>query len=116
MEKAVIINTDSTKSLVEFELGGAYEVLSAAVGGWIECVGLSPDADMWVNEEGKLDKLPQNPIGTALWADKYGYSDIIVGNIIITGGVDEEGDTVGLTEEQVSYFLGYDRQLYTLQF
>lgn len=115
MEKAVIINTNGSKSIVEFEAGNSYDLLSGAVGGWIECVSLvSKNADLWLNEEGKLDGLPQNPIGTALWTDEYGFTDIIVGNIIITGGVDNEGETLGLTDEQVNYFMNYDSQLYSI--
>jgi hypothetical protein len=72
--------------------------------------------DLWVNEEGKLDNLPQNPIGTSLWVDEYGYTDVIVGNIIITGGTDENGETLGLSLEQVAKFMNYDRELWSLGF
>lgn len=112
MEKAVVIKTDGTKEVVEFEIGNSYDLLSASVGGWIECVSLrTRNADMWVNEEGKLNGLPQNPHATALWVEEYGTTDIIVGNIIITGGVDNEGETLGLSDEQVSDFMGYSRQI-----
>lgn len=117
MEQAVIINTDGTKSVVEFEVGNSYNLIKNAVGGYIQVVPLhKANADLWVNEEGKLDNLPQNPIGTSLWVDEYGHTDVIVGNIIITGGTDEMGDTLGLTPEQVSKFMDYDRQLWTLGF
>jgi Domain of unknown function (DUF3846) len=112
MEKAVIIKTDGTKEVVEFEIGKSYDLLSKSVEGWIECVSLvSRNADMWVNEEGKLNGLPENHQATALWVEEYGMTDIIVGNIIITGGVDHEGETLGLSDEQVSEFMEYNRRV-----
>lgn len=110
--KAVKITTDGQKSVVEFTNETCYETLSEAVGGYIECVSLydKPGApDMWVNEEGKLDGLDQNPIATALWVDMYSTTDVMAGNVIITGGADEEGYTQGLTDDQVEFFLKYDK-------
>jgi hypothetical protein len=112
MEKAVIIKTDGTKEVVEFEIGKSYDLLSKSVEGWIECVSLvSRNADMWVNEEGKLNGLPENHQATALWVEEFGMTDIIVGNIIITGGADNEGETLGLSDEQVSEFMKYNRRV-----
>ena len=57
---------------------------------------------MWIDDNGKLINDPQiNAFGSALWVDSYDLTDIIVGDIIITGGVDDEGKTLGLTDEQV---------------
>lgn len=110
--KAVIITTDGEKSVVEFTNETSYATLKGAVDGYIEVVHLpNIKADMWVNEEGKLLALPQNPTGTALWVDNYGPSDYTAGNIIITGLVDNEGETLGLSDEQVEYFLNYTKQV-----
>lgn len=94
--KAYIVRTDNTTAIVEFEYGKSYEMLKSAVGGWIECVSLDKDLDMWVNEEGKLLGLPVNEIATHCWESVYGRTDIIVGDVIFTGGVDEDGETLGL--------------------
>jgi len=115
MEKALIIKTDGTKLVVTFDEESSYKLLSEAVGGYIERVQMKSGIDIWVNEEGKLIGLPQNPIGTALWADSYGTTDIIVGNIIITSGADDEGNTLGLSDEQVTELMAYDRKLWTLE-
>lgn len=114
--KAVTIATDGTKAVVDFDKGNSYELLRSAVDGWIECVSLSPTADMWINEEGKINRLPQNPTATGLWVDLYGYTDVIMGNVVITGGADEEGETLGLTDEQVDYYMSYQRNVELLQF
>jgi hypothetical protein len=109
---AVIIKATGEKSVVEFTNETAYEVLSGTVGGLIQCVSLpSKGLDLWVNEEGKLIGLPQNPIGTALWSDDYGLTDVISGDIIFTGGDDDEGRTLGLTDEQVKTLISYNRTI-----
>lgn len=96
--KAFIITTEGETREVEFERGASYDLLSGAVGGYIECVSLSDSVDMWVNEEGKLIGLPFNEIGTRLWTAAYGPTDVIVGDIILTGGADDEGETLGLSD------------------
>ena len=117
MEQAVIIKTDGTKDIVEFEVGKSYNLIKEAVGGYIQVVPFDKaNVDLWVNEDGKINNLPQNPIATSLWVDEYGYTDVIVGNVVITGGTDEMGDTLGLSMEQVAKFMNYNRELWSLGF
>jgi len=105
MDKAVIVTTEGELSVVEFERGSSYELLSGAVQGYIECVALpSLGVDMWINEEGKILQLPQNPKGNALWMNEYGMTDFIAGNIVFTQ-VNDEGETVGLTDEQIEQII-----------
>ena len=108
--KAVVIKTTKDKSVVEFEHSTCYETLKTAVGGWIERVSLG-DTELWVNEEGKLTGLDINPTATALWADMYGLTDVVMGDVIITGGSDDEGETLGLKDELVEYFLNYNKEV-----
>lgn len=115
MEQAVIIKTDGSKSVVEFDSTTSYDTLSKAVGGWIECVTLRDELDMWVNEEGKLIGLPQNPIATALFADSFGTSDVIMGDVIITCGTDQEGETLGLGEAQIEYLMAFNSRVWTME-
>jgi Domain of unknown function (DUF3846) len=113
--KAVIIRTDGSREVAEFDNSTCYEVLSGAVEGLIECVPLlDQKTDLWVNEEGKLNGLDQNEIATKLWVDNYGYTDVIVGNVVVTGGTDDEGYTLGLTDEQVDYYLNQSKGLHFL--
>lgn len=65
------------------------------VGGYIEhldCGGL----DMWLNEEGKLHGLLPNLVTF------YGKeaTDVVVGDVFFTA-CDDDGETIGLTDEQV---------------
>ena len=109
-QKAVIITTEGKKSLVEFDFGNSYQILSDAVGGMIECVGLK-DADVWCNENGIAEGLPLNMIASAIYSDAFNSSNPILGNVIITGSCDAEGETLGLTDEQVAYWLAYDKKV-----
>lgn len=100
---AVTVSTEETSGIKLFEIGNSYEMLREAVGGWIECVRIRHDIDMWLNEEGKLNGLERNNFATALFWDAFGFmSDIIVGNVIFTSS-NEEGETIGLNLEQVTY-------------
>ena len=109
MPKAVIIRTDNSREVAEFEAGESYPLLRDSVGGLIECVTLRDKnfADLWLNEEGKLIDLPYNEVATLLWMDLYGPTDVILGDVVITGAADDEGETLGLSDEEVQYFLNY---------
>jgi hypothetical protein len=100
--EGMIIRVDGTTEIVTFTKEASYEAIKSAVGGWIECVSLRDDLDMYVNEEGKLLGLPVNATATSIWEAHYGPTDIIVGDVILTGGADDEGDTLGLNAEQLS--------------
>lgn len=100
--KAYIVKVDGSREIVEFEKGNSYDVLSKAVGGYIECVSFADNLDMWVNEEGKLIGLPVNDYGTVFWQSIYGATDVICGDIIFTGGVDSEGETLGLSDDEIT--------------
>ena len=109
-QKAVIISTEGQKSVVEFEFRKSYQLLSDAVGGMIECVGLK-DADLWCNENGIAEGLELNMIASAIYSEAFNASSPILGNVIITGSVDDEGETLGLTDEQVAHWLEYNKKV-----
>ncbi len=109
-QKAVIISTEGQKSVVEFEFRKSYQLLSDAVGGMIECVSLE-DADLWCNENGIAEGLDLNMIASAIYSNAFGAGNPVLGNVIITGSVDAEGETLGLTDEQVAYWLEYNKKV-----
>lgn len=106
MEKklGLIVGTDGTTKRVHFDNDNTYEVMSSAVGGWVEAVRLSDSLTMWVNEEGKFMGLDVNKIGTIWFENAFGeYSDdVIVGDVFFTGGVDARGYTKGISVNQAS--------------
>ena len=100
MKKALRVNTDFTTEVLIIEPDG-YTPLRHAVGGLIQAVDLSPNMTMWCNEEGKLMGLTPSIIGTYMWEKTFGMTDIIVGNVVFTGGTDEDGETLGLEPKQL---------------
>jgi hypothetical protein len=105
MKKFAVIKVDGVVELHEVSAEAEGDFLSEAVGGWFQSVPLRgelKDYWLWCHEEGKIIGLAMNSVATALWILSYGPSDIIHGNVVITGGIDEEGDTLGLTNAQIA--------------
>lgn len=95
------IKMDEQGELSDLDLDapeGVLEVLQTAVEGYIERVQLAK-VDMWVNEEGLYTLAHRhNPYASAAMKMVYGQG-YINGAVVFTGGVDEEGDTLGLSPE-----------------
>lgn len=105
MRNAIVIRTDG--SIHGIDLGrnseDEYHALADAVGGMIQMVPLG-DSDMllWCNEEGKLIGLPYNQSATNVWIKHWGATDVMVGDCVVTGGIDWESElTKGLTPQQI---------------
>jgi hypothetical protein len=80
--------------------------LQQGVGGLVQAVDLSQRLTLWLNEEGKVLGQAHNPYGQFFWDKLYGaHTDYIVGDIVISGGTDGNGDTLGLTEQQVEWVM-----------
>jgi hypothetical protein len=80
--------------------------LQQGVGGLVQAVDLSERLTMWLNEEGKVLGQAHNPYGQFFWDKLFGvHTDYIVGDIVISGGTDEDGNTLGLTEQQVEWVM-----------
>ena len=57
------------------------EELKGFVGGWIECIHISPTQVMVINEEGKLLNLPYNAVATETFRMSFQPTDdFIVGD------------------------------------
>lgn len=92
MEKLALMITPKGKvSKLDLNSSNELKQLQEAVEGYIEAVVLGPDLVMWVNEEGLLkDNLEVNPVAFGF------YPTPIMGNIVFTGGTDDEGETLPL--------------------
>lgn len=105
---AVKIPANGKPEVVPFprpaQSGEQYKVMSNAVGGYIEHVSVfcaDRSLDMWVNEEGLLQRLPYNPLATYLYQKRTGSDDaLIVGDAIITSS-NSQGDTLPLWQAEV---------------
>lgn len=103
--KAVIIPADGSQvaRIVDEKLDLKY--MQGVVGGYIEAVDVDviltdtgkkqTNATVFVNEEGKLIRLPVNPRATDLCAIAIGgwVRDVIAGDVIVVGQPDAEGET-----------------------
>jgi hypothetical protein len=102
---AVKISADDHIETIDFPLTDQYSILSKAVNGLIECVPINIDGkrmDMWVNEEGLLDRLPYNSMATFL-ADNSARGlamTPIVGDVIVTGMPNDRGDVFPLSLDE----------------
>jgi hypothetical protein len=118
MITAIRVNTDFTTEILDLETDSLTQ-LQEAVGGLIQAVDLREDLTLWCNEEGKLiNGMEPNVIGTHLWEKSFGMTDIIMGDIVLTGPSDEEGETLPLAQtwvtqvQEIASTLQYAREGY----
>ena len=82
------------------ELGTSLEDMKKFVGGWIEAVTLDQSIEgsivLWCNEESKLLRMHPNRYLNLL-------PDVICGDFFLSA-VNNEGETVGLTEEEAEFW------------
>jgi hypothetical protein len=82
---------------------GSLAVLQGAVEGWVECVAFEEDFELWCNEEGKITGLPVNPAATRVWSEFFpGHPNTIEGAVVFTGGVNEEGESLPISESRMA--------------
>lgn len=97
-KKALIIKADFAFE----ETGTELKELQSAVDGLIEAIDLNHELTMWVNEEYLFrNEFEVNPLASALFAS-IGGTRPIFGDVVITGGTDPEGYTLGLTAKDLA--------------
>jgi Domain of unknown function (DUF3846) len=98
------INETGDHIVVDFWQGDGLSDLQAAVGGYIEAAPSADCVTIWCNEDGKGLGLPINGPANTVWAmyDEFDCLswDRLVGNVVITGGTDEVGETMDLPFEE----------------
>ena len=103
MKGVAMIVTEDGPEVHEFE-GGLAE-LQQVVGGDVEPIPTSPNVTIWVNDEGKYMTPLVNRLAMDVWLryDEFHCMlvgrDWIAGNAVITGGVDDEGTSMDLADE-----------------
>jgi len=90
--------------------------LQRAVGGYVEAVSFplaGSGATMWLNEEGKLVAEPQRN-----WKAEYlcplACGDWTAGDVVFSGGVGPQGETLALTPAQVKELRRVDRHVHVI--
>jgi hypothetical protein len=75
-----------------------------AVDGLIQPVDLTPSLTLWVNEEGLLrNDLAVNTFASILYQEFFNTPTLLMGTAVFTGGTDEEGNTLGLSEGMLAH-------------
>jgi hypothetical protein len=99
----IVIKADGTLERLDLsEQEQELKNLQGAVGGYVQVIELEDDFTMWVNEEGKLLNLPVNEIATVIWEVRFGLdTDIICGDVVFTGGMDENGETLTISQVNI---------------
>lgn len=110
MKRAILITPDNETfpfPLPDDDPAEELASLQGIVGGPIQMVPHEvPNMTVFCNEEGKLQPLAVvNRLATALFGGSLAWNDPIVGNVVVMGPINTEGDTLGLTVEQVDIFL-----------
>ena len=91
MPHTVVIKLPGEEAQVRQVQACDYQFMKGFIGGYLEHLGFS-GLDFWMDEEGKLKKLPANIV--------LPWGDVVAGPLLITSA-NEEGDAIGLTEDQV---------------
>ncbi|MBB0995711.1 DUF3846 domain-containing protein [Dietzia maris] len=110
--KALYIPADDTEEVRIAELEqGDYREYQRFVEGDFDIVSpASGELSFFINDEGKLVGLPVN-VRASLWLysldPAWEGHDILMGNVIVAGGVDEDGETMGVPQEVLEEVTGH---------
>lgn len=111
--KVAIIPADINQPIRIEDLEMDLDSLQHAVSGDIQMVGLrGASMNMYINENGKLERLALNRRATILshWAEAIRHDDFIVGDVVLVGPTDdEEGADTALTPEHVAFLEKFDQ-------
>lgn len=77
------------------------EHLQSVTEGWVQALDTPPGLTFWCNDDGKIIGQPLNLVATMLWwafDERVAGLDYLAGPVVITGGVDEEGETLSIPD------------------
>lgn len=98
---ALVVKAELTAELIDIA-EQELSKLQSAVDGLIQPVEIGQNIVMWVNEEGLLrDDLKVNYLATTIYQQLYGSWNPIMGDIVFTGGADENGATKTLAQVDI---------------
>lgn len=117
MVKGIFVPVDESEPLEQREFA-TLEDYQAAVDGWIEAVDVpSLGITMYVNEEGVLRHLLFNSRASFLWWFHVpgAHQAMLVGNAVIVGALNENGDSTDVPTEVVDLLTGADEHAVAIQ-
>ena len=102
--RAIVLPTDPYAGPREIMVDGI-DAMQSAIGGYFDCVRArigDDDVSIYVHDEGLLIGLPANRRACVLaWMGGYGdpSSTLLVGDALVAGGVDAEGNTLDVPDD-----------------
>lgn len=93
-----------TPTVLNCEPQDAYRTIRDGVGGLLEAVGLEDGHTLYLDEEGKLIGLPVNETATRLTRGVLSMWDIVVGDCVIAGPPDDDGEETSVSSEWLARF------------
>ncbi|MET9097192.1 DUF3846 domain-containing protein [Streptomyces cyaneofuscatus] len=103
---ALILRTNGEFEIIDWPATGArshLETLYRAIDCHaVDAVEISPTLTMWLNDEGVITGAPINRSATILYALHNEPTQHYVGNVVLTGGIDRHGETLGLTNDEIA--------------
>ncbi|MCF3965385.1 DUF3846 domain-containing protein [Streptomyces fuscigenes] len=107
---ALVIRPDASFDVIDWpeEMRSTlYTLYTALRCDHVDVVDVSPELSMWLDGSGITIGVPIDVPATKLYAVANGRAhQFYYGTVVITGGVDRHGDTIGLTREQCEMVLG----------
>jgi hypothetical protein len=98
---AVVVHPNGQTDLIHLEDG--YKAIQEIVGGTFDVVtSETGKTSFWIHDEGKLIGLTPNFKATkVLWKLNSAFEgrDYLAGTVLITGGANDEGETLGIGDE-----------------
>lgn len=109
--KAVVIPADPAEPARVEKIVPNAQTYQGLVGGWIQVIA-EENWTAYVNEEGKLHRLPINQAGNRILAE-IGWQgigfDVVVGTIVIVGPPTAEGDDKDIDQRVLNQILAWYR-------
>ena len=93
--KVILFPVNEDPRLIEIE--SDFKSMQAVVGGLIEMVEVAEGLDVVINEESKINGMLPNRI----WMVDGELADIFFGDFFVCS-VNDDGESIGLTDEEVS--------------
>lgn len=101
--RALVLDTDGGLREVILPADSHLQAMYTAIGcQFVDVVAIAPDLDMWVDDNG-YGVEPVNVAATQLKDLLVGHTQMYYGAALFTGGIDEDGETLGLSEERAQW-------------
>lgn len=105
MSEVQVMSLENDEGVWVYDMKPTLDNLQNAVNGMIEMVPVMPGVAMWVNEEGLMRESTMNVYASLLASVARFSATTIMGKALLTG-IDEQGEVIGLTDDQVEHLKG----------